>query len=136
MAIIHWNDDLSVGIASIDLQHKKLLDLLNELHSATYDGTGNEVVRDTLDELIRYTDYHFQYEEKLFKETGYPEAEAHVAEHTLLIQKVTALHEKFKSGATTALTQEVLLFLVNWLIQHTMGSDKKYSAHLIAAGVL
>jgi len=135
MSLIYWNNDLSVGIPSIDAQHKKLLDLLNELHGATYQGKGQEVVGNTLAGLISYTVEHFQYEEKLFKETGYPEAEAHAAEHVILTKKVMDIHEKFKSGITTALTQEVLLFLVNWLMDHTMDSDKKYSAHLIAAGV-
>ncbi len=70
-----------------------------------------------------------------FQETGYPDAESHAAEHAILTRKVMDIHEKLKSGSVTALTHEVLPFLVSWIMDHTMGSDKKYSAHLIAAGV-
>lgn len=126
---------MSVGIPSIDAQHKKLVELLNELHGATYQGKGHEVVGNTLAGLMDYTVEHFAYEEKLFQETGYPAAETHAAEHIVLTRKLADIYEKYKSGVTTALTQEVLLFLVNWIMDHTMDSDKKYSAHLIAAGV-
>lgn len=135
MSLIHWNSEMSVGIPSIDAQHQRLVEMLNELHGATYQGKGHEVVGDTLTGLMNYTIEHFAYEEKLFQETSYPDAEAHAAEHATLTRKVMDIHEKFKSGVTTALTQEVLLFLVNWVMDHTMDSDKKYSAHLIAAGV-
>lgn len=135
MPLIHWNNDMSVGIPSIDAQHKKLVDMLNDLYDATHLGKGNEVVGQTLRALKTYTVDHLQYEERLFLVTKYPGAEAHAAEHAILTRKVLDIHEKFECSDTTAVTKEVLLFLVNWIMDHTMDSDKKYSAHLIAAGV-
>ena len=126
---------MSVGIPSIDAQHKTLVAMLNELYDAAHSGKKDGAVGSTLAALKDYTVKHLQYEERLFQETSYPDAEAHAAEHATLTRKVMGIHEKFKNGVTTALTQEVLLFLVNWVMDHTMDSDKKYSAHLIAARV-
>lgn len=135
MPLIHWNNDMSVGIPSIDAQHKKLLDMLNDLYDAAHLGKGNEVVGPTLRALKGYTVDHLQYEERLFLATKYPDAEAHAAEHAILTRKVLDIHKKFECGDATAVTKEVLLFLVNWIMDHTMDSDKKYSAHLIAVGI-
>ena len=38
MALLNWNKKLSVGVESIDDQHKILVDTLNELHHAVMQG--------------------------------------------------------------------------------------------------
>ena len=40
---VAWRDDLSVGIGSIDDDHKKLLTLINNLQTAVYYPTGEGV---------------------------------------------------------------------------------------------
>ena len=61
--LLEWNENLSVGVPSIDKQHKALLGLLNELFDATQAGRGQVVLGKVLKELADYTVYHFQYEE-------------------------------------------------------------------------
>ena len=43
MALIQWNDSLKVGVAEIDKQHQKLVDMINDLHDAMRQGQGNAV---------------------------------------------------------------------------------------------
>ena len=126
---------MSVGIGSIDDQHRKLFSMFNDLHTASVHGKGAEVIGDTLKGLIQYTVEHFKYEEKLFQETKYPEAREHADEHAVLAKKVIDIQAKFRFGASEALSEETLFLLVKWLMDHTMSSDKKYSQHLIAAGI-
>jgi hemerythrin len=135
MSLIEWTNDISVGIASIDEQHKKLIAMLNELYNASNDGLGAQAVGQTLSGLIQYTIEHFQYEEQLFAQTNYPAAEEHKREHEELTRTVMDIREKFQEKPSATMPQEVLQFLVKWILDHTMGSDKNYSAHLIAAGV-
>ena len=42
---VEWRDDLSVGIGSIDDDHKKLLTLINNLQTAVYYPTGEAFER-------------------------------------------------------------------------------------------
>ncbi|MEK6737452.1 MAG: bacteriohemerythrin, partial [Planctomycetota bacterium] len=73
MALMTWNNGLSVNIKEIDVQHKKLIELINQLHGAMGEGKGKEVSGKILSDLIYYTVSHFTYEEKLFKQYGYSE---------------------------------------------------------------
>ena len=72
MPLMEWTDKLSVGVPSIDAQHKKLVSMANTLYDAMKAGHGKEILDETLAGLINYTVTHFKYEEKLFAQTGYP----------------------------------------------------------------
>ncbi|MDR3425559.1 MAG: bacteriohemerythrin [Alphaproteobacteria bacterium] len=134
MPLMTWKDDMSVGISSIDEQHKKLVNMINELSDGMKIGKGREVLGTILDELIDYTAKHFKYEEELFDKTHYLDAFNHKKEHADLVKRVLDIQAKYKAGALT-LSLEVMDFLKDWLVKHIMGSDKKYSSHLCAQGV-
>ena len=135
MAIIEWSSNLSVNIKTIDDQHKKLVDMVNTLHDAMKSGKAKDVMNDLVGQLAAYTDSHFKTEEEFFRKHKYNETVKHKAEHDSLRKEVMALKSKLDSGEAI-ITVEVLYFLKDWLSKHILGSDKKYSQHLIAAGVV
>lgn len=130
MALFSWSDDYSVKVPSIDAQHHRLVDMLNELHDGMVAGKASEHVASVLDGLIAYTAQHFSYEEELFAKYAYPEAAEHIAEHQKLVEQVVAFKTKLLAKEAT-ITMELVKFLKNWLIGHILGSDKKYSALLV-----
>lgn len=135
MAYMEWSDKLSVGVESIDSQHRKLVSMVNELFDAMKSGQGKDKMGKTLDGLIAYTASHFAYEEQLFAKTTYPESAAHKKEHDDLTKKVLAIQEKMKSGVSFSLSMEVMEFLKSWLVNHILVSDKKYGPHLTSKGI-
>jgi hemerythrin len=135
MPLMVWNDKFSVGVHSIDQEHKKLIELLNELHDGLAANHAKDKLGHVLDGLITYTATHFRTEEKYFAQTGYPDTAAHKKEHEALTNQVLEVQKRFKSGETGTLSMEVMNFLKRWLITHIQGSDKKYAPHLIAKGV-
>ena len=54
MALFEWKNDLSVGIAEIDRQHKVLIDLINQLHDAMLTRKTKEVMSGNLKGLLDY----------------------------------------------------------------------------------
>jgi hemerythrin len=134
MSSFEWKPELSVGIASIDAQHQKLVKMVQELQTAMISGKGNEVLGKTLDGLIAYAAEHFATEERYFAAHKYPQADAHKKEHEALVSKVLSLQSDFKAGKAT-ITGQTMMFLTEWLIKHIKGSDKQYSAFLTKAGV-
>jgi hemerythrin len=135
MPLMKWTDKLSVGVAALDEDHKKLVGMLNELFDGMQAGRGKEQVGKTLDGLVSYTKVHFAREEKFFAQTGYAASVEHKKEHDDLTKQVIDVQQKYKAGATTTLSLEVMNFLKNWLINHIQGSDQKYGPHLNAKGI-
>lgn len=133
MSVVSWNSTLSVGHDEMDNQHKKLVELLNKLHSAMTEGQGREIVGRTLTELVRYTRVHFAAEEQVMKMAGYPELESHRELHAKLTEQAQQLLDRFNNGQPMN-PSEVLRFLWSWLQDHITQSDKKYGAYIAARG--
>lgn len=134
MALITWKEIYSVDISEIDSQHKKLIDMINSLHDGMIGGKNEETISKVLFDLIDYTTTHFLTEEKLFDKYGYPETELHKQQHNNLVEKVIEIQNRYHYGEPV-LTMELINFLRDWLNEHIIGSDKKYSPFLKSKGV-
>ncbi len=129
-----WKDEYAVGISVIDQEHKRLLNLINHVLSAVHCNTGAEFERQALEELVDYTKYHFQREEALMEEHGYPDLVGHKAQHDQMISQVDTFMRRYEERGREAL-QEVADYLKLWLLQHINGTDKKYVPYLTEHGV-
>ena len=132
--MIQWDDSLSVNVAAIDLQHKKLVKMINELDDAMRLGKSRGMLGSTVNGLIGYVGVHFSTEEKYFEKFNYPEADQHTREHKAFSAKVDDFAKKFQTGQL-GLSIDVMTFLSDWLGTHIKGTDKKYSACFNANGL-
>ena len=135
MTLLEWNENLSVGVSTIDDEHKNLVGMLNELYDAMQAKHSEEALGGVLDGLVAYTVYHFKHEEALFAKTGYAAAAEHKKEHDDLTKHVLDVQKEYQEGATATLSTEVLNFLRKWLLTHILVSDKKFGPHLNAKGI-
>jgi len=134
MALITWNQNLSVGVTRFDKEHQGLVQLLNTLHDEMLKGKAKDVLAPILDKLIDYTQTHFANEESLFRMHHYPDAIRHKAEHENLRQKAAELQESLKSGKG-ALSTDTMNFLKDWLVRHIQGTDMQYKGFFEGKGV-
>jgi hemerythrin len=134
MSHFKWNADYSVGDDMIDLQHRQLLSILNELvdEIERSDAPAPESARKIFDRLAAYVTEHFDYEERLIAAAGYPEASLaeHRKEHNVLLQKVQDFEHVFDNGAHTALVEMMPFLYGDWLIHHICGTDRDYAPYL------
>jgi hemerythrin-like metal-binding protein len=129
MPILPWSDMLSIGVKSIDQQHKALVGILNQLGDAVQgkaDAWDESVV---LTRLVEYTETHFAYEEALMRRIGYDGLDAHAQEHQLLFEQVGDLMARSTAGETAG-AEDLLIFLRDWLSSHIMGTDRTLGQHL------
>jgi len=134
MVLIKWNEIYAVNIKEIDNQHKKLIELINQMYAAMRAGNGKEALNTVLSELVDYTVYHFETEERIFLQYGYSEYEAHKVIHDNLTRRTKKLKNQLDSG-NNLITIDVMLFLSNWLNVHILEVDKKYAPYLHNMGV-
>jgi len=133
MPFIEWNESLSVNIGSIDKEHQKLIQLLDEFYASIYQASPQEKLLKLIVGLKEYTITHFANEEYLMAQYEYPGFEEHKKEHDKFIQKVVDFEARYKSGRLL-LTLEVTGFIKHWIIAHIMGTDKLYSEFLVSRG--
>jgi hemerythrin-like metal-binding protein len=134
MPIIHWTPDLSVGVGSIDTDHKLLISLINQLDDAIRGGEPQAIVTRVLDALLDYADYHFAREESLMRASGYSDLAAHSRAHATFRAQVHDFRDRYRRNAECVRAREVLVFLQNWLRAHIVGRDKLYAPFVQGAG--
>jgi hemerythrin-like metal-binding protein len=124
---------LQIGYGDIDAQHKRLVELVNQLDDAMRAGKGREVVGKVLTDLVEYTVFHFAFEERLMDQYGIASTAAHKGEHKKLVADVGAFKTKFENGSA-AVTTELMSFLRDWLSNHILRTDKALAKELLAKG--
>ncbi len=129
-----WKDEYSVGIEEMDNDHKKLLNLINQLQTAVHYYTGKEFEEKALDELVDYTKTHFKKEEQLMEDNDYADIAAHKLQHKAFIDKVNHFLEEYKNNSDVTIV-DTLEFLKDWLIKHINGTDKEYGKALNKKGI-
>lgn len=132
--MFQWNDKYSTGIQSIDNQHKEIFAYMNRLLDAMKLGQADKVIYQIVIELEKYSIVHFQKEEFFFQRFNYSETKEHIQEHQFFIQKVASLKSELKAGKK-ALFIELLNFLKDWIENHILVTDKKYSECFLKNGL-
>jgi len=132
MPFMVWNDRVSIGVKAIDADHKKMVDMINELYDAILAGRGRKKVGSLLDHLVEYTKYHFAREEELLARTGYLDAAEHKRQHDEMAEWMKTAWRRYRSSTATAPSLEVMSYLKDWLFDHVLGSDQKFAPHMKA----
>ncbi|MFC1572146.1 bacteriohemerythrin [Candidatus Eisenbacteria bacterium] len=136
MKRMEWSENLALGIALIDEQHKTWIGHLNDVSTALSSAQGPTQIAKTLSFLIDYTGYHFDSEEQYMTKHGYPGLEQHREKHAELRQTLTDLQTDFDDeGATGPLAKAVDTFLGNWLVQHIQDVDQEFGTFLKERGI-
>jgi hemerythrin-like metal-binding protein len=132
--MLKWDEKYSVGIQSIDNQHKELFRILGSLFDAMKKGQASDITTQIVLELEKYTILHFRKEEYFFQRFNYSGSIEHICEHDNFIKKVDSLKSDLKTGKAT-LTFELLDFLKGWINHHILVVDKMYSDCFLQNGL-
>ena len=134
MALINWTEKFNTNIPTIDFQHKKLVNLINDFYQNIRNRSNDENIATLIEGMKNYLIMHFKTEEEFMQSTSYPNYKLHKMEHDSFIAKVANLEEKFKSGQLI-LSFEITDFLKTWIKDHILGTDMQYINHFIKNGI-
>ena len=123
-----WNDSLLLGIPVVDKQHKILIALFDEIISVSNEGDDEDRILPLLNELQRYTIYHFDTEEELMRQANLQNTELHVKQHNLFKKKIGdfMIAHNYKN---IVLLNQIILFLRKWLVTHISDIDSSTLKH-------
>lgn len=126
MPLMQWDETMSVSIETIDRQHMKLIDLINEAYEAIQKHDVHKRMQ-IIDKMCDYALIHFASEEALLKEHGFPDLDAHRKQHAAFNEAVKEF--KKKQIENTNLSQ-IFVFLSRWLTTHIMEDDMQYVSYM------
>ncbi|WP_085446544.1 bacteriohemerythrin [Magnetofaba australis] len=133
---MRWRDSLSVGVAQMDVDHKQLVEIINELHATLEHKLGQSVIRELLEKLVNYTATHFKREERLMEEHNYPQLDSQKASHVKFIAYVQEqLGVLDKGGVDESQLLHLFKFLQDWLVKHIQHEDMEYKPFFADLGV-
>jgi hemerythrin-like metal-binding protein len=133
-----WTKEYSVGIPSIDEQHKHFFEIANKIIGlCDKENLTKEDVLPGAGELGDYAFYHLGTEEGYFDKYGYEDSAIHVAAHMQYRQAVNGYLSRIReeNADPRELALEMALYSGDWLLRHILIMDKKYTEFLVGKGV-
>jgi hemerythrin len=133
--MIPWTPDLEIGEPGVDHQHREIFRRAGILAGALTQGQGREEVGRLVEYVAAYTYGHFQDEEFLMEELGYPHLAAHRQLHGAFLAEMQERRSAFqREGASSALAISFHLRVCGWLREHIAASDRELARWRRAAG--
>lgn len=120
-----WDHALDLDSPLIDEQHQALYEMIVELDERMRAGEFGQGVLDALQGMKAYAAVHFEAEEQLMADAGWPYLSKHQALHGQFMQKTSLFgSEALSDSEWTSL--DVLRFLLDWLVQHIKVQDRSF----------
>ncbi len=98
--MITWSEDFATGFPRIDAEHRKLVDLLNELEAAVHRGQGSGLIGPIVEDLRSYADFHFRHEESCMEQHRCPTAAQNRQAHAHFLAMVAKAQTRLAAGGT------------------------------------
>lgn len=125
--IFPWNVNFATGIEVIDLQHQKLVELVNLLANHFAYQADLPTLSGIFEQLTRYAVYHFETEEAVWLEY-FPDDKVftnHLSSHQDFIETIAGFQHANQHKDLNQIVEDILSFLTQWLAFHILDSDKR-----------
>ncbi len=132
---IEWRDGMATGLYLIDDDHKKLIEISNqiiELLTEIPNKDNQEAsaeIHQAFHLLHDYTKTHFRREEMLMRAIGYEETKQHIVHHQDMVKILIECYNSYKKTKETSefshLLTEISEVLRHWLVDQVIKEDLK-----------
>lgn len=135
-SIFDFSEKYMTGIELVDDEHRHLFEIIKEtndvINAAYLHDKYDEIMR-LLSELKDYTESHFHDEEELMLRINYPHINSQKHAHSAFIEKLVNINlselDNIDDNQDEYLN-ELITFLLQWLSNHILGSDKKIGEYI------
>jgi hemerythrin len=128
MSLIEWKDEFSVGVPAVDVEHRELIDLINDLHTLMQKNANHDQVVSSLGEIFAQISAHFALEEKFMRDAhygGYPE---HKEDHESLLDEIRDIMDRVEDDGSYE-EERLSSELERWFTEHFRTHDARLHRH-------
>ena len=124
---LEWKEAYALGHPEIDAQHKELFDLISKVAAVQTP----DQLKPVLMQLYKHTREHFELEEGLMRQTGFPGLTAHAGYHNALLTRLNTISQDVGKGLVdqTALSK----LMTDWALRHTQFDDADAADYIARA---
>ena len=127
--LIEWRDEYSVGVASVDFEHRELIGLINKLYGNLLTSADRDAIGDFLGEVYAKISAHFALEEKIMRDRGYDEYDDHKRDHERLLDELSGIIDTFEDDRSFS-SEELSQRLDRWFSVHFSTKDARLHKRL------
>lgn len=129
--LFDFDAEFKLGIDSVDSEHIKLVDMLNDVHALLSEGKRDEARRYFNETLATYVNEHFANEERFMESIGFPFLDAHRKIHENFKNSFHELQPLIASYDEAAF-RKALNDAFTWIIAHIGKTDKRYATFYLS----
>ncbi len=136
LQILPWRDSFAMGVAEIDMEHRRLFEEANRLTEAIL---SEAIDKPSLDSLLLHMvaghRAHFNHEEAVMHRYGFRGLDDHAVEHQKVLQSTDERVRRFLLARRTDLDAlvDIAIEVKDELLDHFLHYDLRYKSHLMAA---
>jgi hemerythrin len=125
--LIEWRESFEIGMASVDFEHRTMIELINDLFAHIDQNAGNldEQVEEFLGEIFTKISAHFALEEREMRAASYPEFASHKEDHENLLDSIRDIMDEYESDAYAHSIQRLQDQLNVWFTGHFGTKDRE-----------
>jgi hemerythrin len=120
-----------LDVREIEQQHQQLVRLFKKLNDAVENRVSRKEIYQIIDEVIAYTRLHFEAEELLMVQSGYPEIEAHKEKHRQLVSEALHLKKKLDYVGDEMFTDWFNHWPFARVLAHIQYADKQIKDYIV-----
>jgi hemerythrin len=125
--LLSWKPEYSVNREDLDRHHQEMFHILNSVYDNLMNSREQNFLLPCIDKLSEITKYHLSVEEQHLKEMCVPDLDHHIAKHREFAESVETIRNDYNDNYLEA-SKELIILLGEWLFNHVLKEDRKYSA--------
>jgi len=129
MSLLQWKPEYSVGIESMDVEHREMIDLINDVYQRLGSSPDPEDIEDCLESIFNTISLHFALEERIMREHAYIEYAEHKEDHEDLLDEIRDLMDQFLADTDSG-ARLLEARLSDWFVRHFATFDARLHGKL------
>jgi len=129
MSLLTWKPEYSVGIDSMDDEHREMIDMINGVYARIHDSSDTAEIEICLEEIFSTISAHFALEERIMRESAYEEFADHKEDHEDLLDEIRDLMDRFVADPASG-TKVLEERLSDWFGRHFATFDARLHGKL------